>query len=188
MPELERRGDQLYYLKGQNQPFTGEFVKVGKGGFKVESASYAAGKLQGPTLFYIKEEQLKRRTDYVDGKRVRKRVWYGSGQLKADETWADDHVEGPCSYWFEDGRLRKQMRVVKNYELSGQVLEYAEDGTVLIDVILDQGQLVSGKWKPGAEKFLRRRYAQDENGEGEKEKSVEDVPTPPKGEEVVTQP
>ena len=164
-PELEQRADNLYYLKDQKTPFTGEFVKTAKNGVKQELATYLDGKLHGPTLSFIREKIIKRRTDYVDGQRVRKRVWYDNGQLKADETWADTYAYGPCSYWFADGRLRKTMCMAKDYEPNGHVLEYDESGEVLIDVVLDCGKLISGKWKPGAEKLLRLRYSQDQPAE-----------------------
>ena len=164
-PELEQRADNLYYLKDQKTTFTGEFVKTAKNGVKQELATYLDGKLHGPTLSFIREKIIKRRTDYVDGQRVRKRVWYDNGQLKADETWADTYAYGPCSYWFADGRLRKTMCMAKDYEPNGHVLEYDESGEVLIDVILDRGKLISGKWKPGAEKLLRLRYSQDQPAE-----------------------
>lgn len=173
-PELEQRADNLYYLKDQKTPFTGEFVKIVKNGVKQEVANYLNGKLDGPTLSFIKDKTVKRRTDYVDGKRVRKRVWYDNGQLKADESWADTYAYGPCSYWFEDGRLRKTMSLAKDYEPDGHVLEYDDSGEVLIDVILDRGKLISGKWKPGAEKMLRHRYSQDQPAEqGKKEPEPE---------------
>ena len=174
-PELEQRADNLYYLKGQNTPFTGEFVKMAKNGVKQEVANYLEGKLHGPTLSFIKEKSVKRRTDYVDGKRVRKRIWYDNGQLKADETWADTYAYGPCSYWFEDGRLRKTMTLAKDYEPDGHVLEFDEAGELLIDVVLDCGKLISGKWKPGAEKLLRLRYSQDQPAQGAKKEPAPEV-------------
>ena len=174
-PELEQRADSLFYLKGQQMPFTGEFVKTAKNGVKQEVATYLNGKLDGPTLFFLKEKIIKRRTDYVEGKRVRKRVWYDNGQLKADESWADTYACGPCSYWFEDGRLRKTMTLATDYQPHGHVLEYDESGEVLIDVILDQGKLISGKWKPGAEKLLRNRYSQDQPAQEEKKAPAPEV-------------
>ena len=67
------------------------------------------------------------------------------------------------------------MSLAKAYEPNGHVLEYDEAGEVLIDAIMDCGKLISGKWKPGAEKMLRHRYSQDQPAEDEKKEPEPEV-------------
>jgi antitoxin component YwqK of YwqJK toxin-antitoxin module len=160
--ELEERSDGLTYAVGSSTPYTGDYVKLAKNHTKFEQSEYKDGKLHGGVSRFFEDGQIKRRQDYVDGKRIRKRVWYANGQLKADEAWEHDHILGQCVYYFEDGRMRKLMRVGPDYAVEGHVLEFEADGSVVIDVICRQSQVINGTLKPGLEIRLGQRYASDE--------------------------
>ena len=160
--ELEVREDGLTYAKGSSTPYTGDFVRLGKTGVKLDELNYVDGKQHGPSFSYAKDGSLRRRTDFDHGIKLRKQVWYSNGQMKADEPWNGIAVFGICTYWFEDGRIRKQFNMSAEYKADGHVLEFAPDGTVLIDAICEKGILVSGKCEPSLLWNISGRYSQED--------------------------
>lgn len=160
--ELETREDGLTYAKGASTPYTGNFVRLGKTGVKLDELNYVDGKQHGPSFSYTKDGTLRRRTDFEHGIKLRKQVWYPNGQMKADEPWNGIAVFGICTYWFEDGRIRKQFNMSAEYKADGHVLEFAPDGKVLIDAICEKGVLVSGKCEPSLLWNISGRYSQED--------------------------
>lgn len=158
---LETRSDGLVYAKPGDAPYTGPFVKLAPSGEVIEEINYADGILHGPNTTMQKNGIKKRCLDYDRGIRVRKRTWYLSGQIRSDEGWNGKDAIGLCRYWFEDGRIRKLMKLGKTYFLEGHVLEYAEDGTILIDAIVEH-RVPTGYVHPSVGPNLGTRYADDE--------------------------
>lgn len=158
---LEQRSDGLVYAKPGDTPYTGPFVKLAPTGEVIEEINYANGILHGPNTTLQKNGIKKRCIDYDRGVRIRKRTWYHSGQIRSDEGWNGEDAFGLCRYWFEDGRIRKQMKLGKSYSIEGHLLEYAEDGTILIDAIMENLK-PTGKVHPSVGRNFGTRYADDE--------------------------
>ncbi len=170
--KIEKREDGITYVEGTNTRYTGSYLELGKNSVKVEEWNYRDGLLHGANnRFFDQSGEVKRRIDYVKGVRVRKRAWFPNGQIRADESWQNDQIIGLCTYWFEDGRIRKQMSFAYGFQLEGHVLEFAEDGKVLFDLIMNNGQYVSGKFETTMKDRVSKRFFTDSpSGKEESEK------------------
>jgi hypothetical protein len=87
---------------------------------------------------------------------------------------------GMCTYWFDDGRIRKQLAFGDGFMAHGQVVEYDADGSLLIDAIMDTGRFVGGfvavdKLDLSDKGRIGRRYFSDRSGSAEKEDSEKQV-------------
>jgi antitoxin component YwqK of YwqJK toxin-antitoxin module len=160
--QIELRADGLTYISGTQTPYSGNYQSVAKNLATAEEVNYLNGKLHGPSIRYYETTGIiRRRIDYEEGIRVRKRAWYPNGQLRADEAWQGSQLIGLCTYWFDDGRLRKQISFAEGFQPTGQIIEYNQDGTVICDIILDNGKHVSGHVPPDYAKQVRTRYFSD---------------------------
>jgi antitoxin component YwqK of YwqJK toxin-antitoxin module len=167
---IEKREDGITYVQGTNTRYTGNYLEMGRNSVKIEEWNYQDGLLHGANLhFFAQTGEVKRRIDYDKGVRVRKRVWFPNGQIRGDETWLNDQIIGLCTYWFEDGRIRKQMSLSPNFQLDGHVLEFAEDGSVLFDLIMDKGQYVSGRYDITQKERVSKRFFSDKPTEKEEQ-------------------
>jgi antitoxin component YwqK of YwqJK toxin-antitoxin module len=170
--KIEKREDGITYVQGTKTRYTGSYLELGKNSVKVEEWNYRDGLLHGANIrFFDQSGEVKRRIDYDKGVRVRKRAWFPNGQIRGDETWVNDQIIGLCTYWFEDGRIRKQMSFAYGFQPDGHVLEFAEDGTVLFDVIMNAGTYVSGVYDPKHKERVTKRFFTDSpSGKEESEK------------------
>ncbi len=180
--QLEQRADGLTYIQGTDQLYSGTYLQLGKNSTKLEEWTYEEGLLHGAnTRFNESGQSPRRRIDYEKGTRVRKRSWYPNGQLRGDEGWSGELISGMCTYWFEDGRIRKQLSFGDGFRTQGQIVEYDEDGTLLIDAIMDEGRYLGGflsqRLDLSDRTRLSKRYFSDKNG---KEDSTPPVPSPEK--------
>ncbi len=168
--EIEVHADGLAYLKGTAKLYAGSYLRRAHNGNVLEESTYLAGQLHGPVIRYNDANgTVRRRTDYDHGTRIRKRAWFPNGQIRADETWLGDNLHGSCSYWFEDGRLRKQATFTDGFKLHGQVLEYAEDGSLIFDVIMVNDRFQSGYHRPEYDSQVHRRFFSDSPNDTDKD-------------------
>lgn len=143
--DLERK-DGLYYLPGQDNPFTGTSKCVYSDTGQIRSLSEIKngnkdgkafdwyengqlkyvwnlkdGELEGKWTHWDENGQLKFERNYKDSKLEGRQVsWYENGQLKSEEHYKANKSEGKFSQWDENGRLKSE-RNYKNGQETGLV-------------------------------------------------------------------
>lgn len=142
--DIEKRSDGLFYGKTSPSPFTGEVVVFTHGTTRQSAESYLEGKPHGTWQRFWSNGKVKREQQWVHGSQTHQRQWYEDGVLKEDLKMKDGQGNGRIRIWWPDGRLRRTAFVGDNLRPHGHALEYAEDGTVVVDAIFHHGQYVSG--------------------------------------------
>lgn len=142
--ELEKREDGLTYAKGSMTPYSGNFTKITKAALKIEETNYVDGLQDGLEIRYFEDGKVKRRAEWVKGQMVHRKSWWENGKLKSDEGIRNGGPWGTCSYFYEDGRLRKQGRFIEDYHVDGHCVLYAPDGTLEMDAVFDRGVYMGG--------------------------------------------
>jgi antitoxin component YwqK of YwqJK toxin-antitoxin module len=145
--ELETRSDGLAYGKKSPTPFSGEAVTFYQGTNRQSVETYQEGKPHGTWRRYWSNGQIKREQQWVHGSQIHQRQWYEDGVLKEDLNMKDGKGNGRIRMWWPDGRLRRTAFVGDDLRPHGHALEYAEDGSVVVDAIFQHGQYVSGRLK-----------------------------------------
>ncbi|MBP7951209.1 MAG: hypothetical protein KA004_16275 [Verrucomicrobiales bacterium] len=173
---VEVRADGLAYPAGSKEPYTGKFIAMNRNGTIHSEQTYERGVRHGWRQTYFEDGQRKHRSDYVRGEIVRDREWYRNGQLKSDEAMKNGISFGLSTYWFMDGRIRKIANVGEGFALHGQVLEFAENGEVLVDALYQNGTAVSGK---GVQIAPAKPPASVPASPGSKPLVAEALPSPP---------
>lgn len=162
--KLEERADGLTYAVGQSEPYSGRFLILSSGGQIRQEQNFLEGRRHGPWRINFDGGLTKREVDYVNGEIVREREWFPSGRIKGDESMKNGLAFGPSQFWFEDGRIRKQVFVLDNLQPHGHILEFAVDGSVIYDAIYDHGNYVSGKRPEKKEPWVELRESQGADG------------------------
>ena len=82
-PQLERRGDGLWYDKTKNIPITGKIFSNFPTGEKKSEMNYQNGRLYGPIIH-----------------------WYSNGKRQSQFQYASGKLHGTGTYWYKDGQLQ----------------------------------------------------------------------------------
>lgn len=142
--QIETGPDGLVRAKGRPEPLTGEVLTFTHGTTKQSVEPYVDGKPHGIWLRYWSTGHVKREQRWVRGHQIHQRQWFEDGALKEEMEMRDGIAFGQVRLYWPDGRIRRVALVGENLSPHGHVLEYNEDGTVLVDAIFHHGQFVSG--------------------------------------------
>ena len=106
--ELERRED-IAYLKGSDNPYTGKGYGLYKNGQKKSEGNWKNGKLHGLITEWYENGQKKTQGHFKDGKEDGLQTsWYESGQKKDEVNGKDGKADGLWVLWHENGQKRFQ--------------------------------------------------------------------------------
>jgi hypothetical protein len=82
--KLEMRGG-LFYVKGDNESFTGTAFLSYANGLKSEVTPYVDGKINGTEINYYENGSKYGVTPFVNGQKVGKQIWYNKDGSKKEE-------------------------------------------------------------------------------------------------------
>lgn len=142
--DVEKRSDGLYYAKEASEPLSGDVVGFSNNNIRQSVESYQNGLPHGIWKRYWTTGALKREQTWQNGEQIHQRQWYENGSMKEDLQMKHGIGYGQIRLWWPDGRIRRIAFVGEELRPHGHILEYAEDGTVLVDAIFHQGEFVSG--------------------------------------------
>lgn len=153
--DIEVRGqDDLVYLKGDTEPYTGVVVSRDKLWKMNYFATYEKGKLHGAEMQWYANGGLKKMYDYDRGEKIRHREWFENGNPEIDAMMKNGGAYGKHLKWFEDGSLRFSGNFIEDLLWDGPVKDIHKDGTVMWDAIFKRGRYVSGKYPPSEKQKL----------------------------------
>lgn len=106
--DVERK-DGLYYLVGQDNPFTGTSKCVYSGG-RIESlGEIKNGKREGKWTEWYTNGQMQSEGNYKDGKQDGKLTgWHANGQIRSEINFKDGKLNGKWTWWYESGQLKSE--------------------------------------------------------------------------------
>ncbi len=143
--QVVKKTDGLTYALGSNIPFTGEVLTITHGNSRQSSETYVNGQPHGLwTRYWSNGGKPKRQQEWKNGEMIHQRQWFENGVLKEDMEMKQGILFGHVRLWWPNGRIRRIAFVGEKLSPHGHVLEYNEDGTVLVDAIFHRGQFVSG--------------------------------------------
>ncbi|MDB6069272.1 MAG: hypothetical protein JWL81_443 [Verrucomicrobiales bacterium] len=142
--QIEKGPDGLVRSKGRPEPLTGEVLTFTHGTTKQSVEPYLEGKPHGIWTRYWSTGHVKREQRWDHGDQIHQRQWYEDGTLKEDMEMRQGIAFGQVRLYWPDGRIRRVALVGENLSPHGHVLEYNEDGSVIVDAIFHHGQFVSG--------------------------------------------
>lgn len=145
--EIQQRADGLVYATKSSLPFSGEVVVFTTKANRQSVETYHEGKPHGVWLRYWSNGKIKREQQWVHGSQTHQRQWFEDGMLKEDLKMKNGMGNGRIRMWWPDGRLRRTAFVGDDLRPHGHALEYAADGSVVVDAIFNHGQYVSGLLK-----------------------------------------
>jgi len=155
----------LYYLTGQDNPFTGtskcvysgtgqikslteiwdgkrdgKFTSWHKNGQKVQEINYKDGKLDGKWTTWHENGQKKSERFIRNGKRDGKMTeWYDNGQIKAEKNYINGELDGKVTTWHENGQIQVEDNYI-NGKLDGKVTEWYYSGQKRREVNYKDGE------------------------------------------------
>ena len=147
--------DVLYYLTGQDNPFTGTSKCVYSDTGQIKSlGEIRDGKRDGKYTWWHENGQIKSEVNYKDGKQDGKwttwhengwimselnykdgklrgkwTTWHENGQKKMEAYYKDDKQDGKWTVWYENGQKKSQENY-KNGSLVGEWTWWYEDGQI----------------------------------------------------------
>lgn len=146
--------DGLAYLKGASVPYSGAVERRGKAGELYYSANYRSGKLHGPEVEYAAGGKVRRWFDWMEGEKVRHRVFYENGQIKRDAMFKGGQAVGPHRNWSESGRLTFDGAFAPGMLWHGRIRDCDDEGNVLWDAEFENGDYLHGVYPKSEEQNL----------------------------------
>ncbi|WP_291127456.1 energy transducer TonB [Flavobacterium sp. UBA7682] len=80
----------------------------------------------------------------VDSLNVIERVYFKSGQLKAENPYFKNRSHGKRKEWYEDGKIRREIDY-QNSRIHGQLITYWENGQLKRRDVYDNGKRIKGE-------------------------------------------
>jgi antitoxin component YwqK of YwqJK toxin-antitoxin module len=100
--------NEITYLKGTNEPFTGKVVAFNINGKKSIEIEYKNGKETGTNRSWFANGNLMNETQLTDGKIDGLWIdYYESGKKMNGITYENDYMTGPCTRWYENGNIKE---------------------------------------------------------------------------------
>ena len=121
--------DGVYYKKGTNVPFTGEFIGQ-KNGKLTDKGRYKNGKRDGLWISYHENGQIADQGEFKNGEPHGFYIaFYPNGITATKRTYKNGLIEGLSESFTENGRLELRVNY-KNGKQDGLVKFFHEDGTI----------------------------------------------------------
>ena len=117
--KLELR-EGIWYLKGQDTPFTGKVFSLHENGQKKAEGNFKDGKLNGLQMTWYENGQKFRKGNFKDGKEDGLGVqWYENGQKAGEANAKDGKHDGLQLSWHENGKKRLEVNYKDGKEVEG---------------------------------------------------------------------
>lgn len=136
--------EEITYLKGETEPFTGEVIENYEDGKLKSKANYEGGKLNGNYEEYYESGQLRMKANYFHGQfDGNVEAYYENGQKKQSLAYSKgEKDENSILEWFEDGSERLGDKTAEN------ILKKMEQGYLTTKVYGREGNSLSGRSHP----------------------------------------
>ena len=119
--------DNIAYIKGTDNPYTGKVVDKYSNGTKHFQAFLKNGKQDGITTEWYKDGSVKTKNSYVDGKHDGSTIWWQPNGKKIFETYFINGMEsGTATQWSNNGKKISEL--------------YTKDGIVYGFVTYEKGE------------------------------------------------
>ena len=153
--------DGLYYLTGQDNPFTGTSKCVYSNTGQMQSlGEIRGGKKDGKWTEWFAGGQLQLEKSYKDGKLVGNWTWWGvSGRKREERNYKDDERDGKWTSWHANGQKLKEGSY-KEGRLEGSYTEWHKNGQLKSEGVYIDGKLEGGytEWNEFGRIVLERDY------------------------------
>jgi antitoxin component YwqK of YwqJK toxin-antitoxin module len=124
--------EDAFYLPDDVHPFTGKCIIYYTGTETVkEQMSFKKGILNGATMAYYPNGEIKVRGEYKNGKLYgRWESWYVGGKKKYEENYINDTLNGAYMQGYEKGVMKEKGLYAENMR-SGAWVEFDEAGMIM---------------------------------------------------------
>jgi len=121
--------NDLFYLKGEIEPFTGICIIPHEDGKSIkEVRRFNEGIIDGEALSYYSNGTLKRKGEYKNGAMDGLwEQWYVDGKKEFQAVYINDSMSGCFKEWYENGKIKEEGQLFKN-ERIGKWKFYNETG------------------------------------------------------------
>ncbi len=127
MSKLELR-DQKIYVKGENKPYTGTFIKKYENGNLARVAEFKNGVVHGKEETYDKNGQLALLNTYKEGKKDGPhRGYYENGNLQTEATYKNGNLDGISKVYHKNGQLWSELKHLNGVQIN-PIKWYDENG------------------------------------------------------------
>ncbi|MCG8430229.1 MAG: toxin-antitoxin system YwqK family antitoxin [Candidatus Omnitrophica bacterium] len=127
---IEANKDGIYYVKGEETPYTGRAVAYFDNGQESDEENFIEGVHNGPFKEWFRNGQLKADWTMKDGKPDGECFgWYEDGQKAYERRYDVGVAQGRWAVWYESGR-QKSEELFKDGSSNGKLFEYDNDGNV----------------------------------------------------------
>ena len=111
--------DYIYYLEGEEKPYSGDYAEYwSTTDVLAESFYLNDGKIEGLYKSYHENGMLAEIGFYKDGKaNGHFKRYYSDGQLAADVHYRDDKFDGYCEFFNQDGTLERAVHYIIEEEV-----------------------------------------------------------------------
>ena len=104
--ELRGQGD-LFYRKGEKEPFTGTAVRTVDG--KKTEAEFWQGRMHGVYRSWFSNGQMEGEAYFEKGVREgRARLWNKDGQMIKETRFREGLADGPATEWYPNGKMERR--------------------------------------------------------------------------------
>lgn len=101
--------NEVTYLKGTNEPFTGKVIAFNGNNKKTLEIEYKNGKETGTNKTWFANGKLMNETQLTDGKIDGLWIdYYDNGNKMNEITYENDYMTGPCTRWYENGNVKEK--------------------------------------------------------------------------------
>ena len=101
--------NEITYLKGTNDPFTGKVVAYNINKKKNLEIQYLNGKETGTNRTWYPNGNLMNETQLTEGKIDGLWIdYYENGKKKNEITYENDYMTGPCTRWYDNGNIQEK--------------------------------------------------------------------------------
>ena len=127
MSKLELRDGKIYVI-GENEPYTGTFIKKFENGNLRKIAEFKNGVPHGKEETYDKNSQLLLLNTYKNGQlNGPYNSYYENGNLKTEATYRNGKEDGPIRVYYENGQLWSESKYKNGVEVA-PIKWYDENG------------------------------------------------------------
>lgn len=160
--QLETK-NSLYYIKGEESPYTGTAITYSKENKKQSSMEYISGLPNGTLTAWYPDGSKQVEGKIIGASKVEKWIaWYQNGNKIREGEYKNNREEGLFTWWFENGKINKK-GYYENGVGTGEWVWYYENGN-LKQVGSIKGEANLGKWKDYYENGNPKNEGEFRNG------------------------